>query len=51
MLAHGREVPASQPFLVPVVTSEYRINHLRLAIGETRCAVAHGTIARMGEGS
>ncbi|WP_367651496.1 hypothetical protein [Cupriavidus basilensis] len=52
MLAHGREVLASQPFPVlagaeldaPVATSEYKINYLRPAIGDT-------LIARLGEGS
>ncbi|AJG19625.1 putative phenylacetic acid degradation protein [Cupriavidus basilensis] len=52
MLAHGREVLASQPFSVmvgadlaaPVATSEYKINYLRPAIGDT-------LIARLGEGS
>lgn len=52
MLARGREVLASQPFPVlvgaeldaPVVTSEYKINYLRPAIGDT-------LIARLGEGS
>ncbi|WP_441634861.1 hypothetical protein [Cupriavidus sp. YAF13] len=51
MLAHGREVLASQPFSVlasaamaaPVVASGYKINYLRPAIGDT-------LIACLGEG-